>query len=494
MSDDLMAEQPGKSAVEEPAASPKAPRKQSFKGTGFLRLWTGESVSLAGTEITFMAMSIIAVTTLAATPWQMGVLEAAESAAVLLLGLSAGVWADRYERRRIMLVANLARSALVLAIPVLFWLDLLSMTVLYAVVFLVGALSLLFDSAMSAYLPRLLPRSQLERANSWMEGSASVGMVAGPGLAGILVQIVSAPIALIVDSVSYLVSYAALSRLPKAPPSADPAEDADDADGKPVPPVREEPVQPVQQEPDGPAAGLTPVTPPVGPPKETHRAEVLKGLRVLRHDPIQRPMTLAAAHFNIFHSMFFAVNVLFLLKVLDFSPGLLGITSMAGGAAGLVGASCTPFLTRRLGQGPALIAVYAVPGLAAVLVPLAAGADRALAIVLVSVSTFGYTFAVVVNLVISDTVKQTLVPDHLLGRVTASTRFISWGVQPIGALLGGWLGGWLGLVEVMVLASVGLVASALWPLLSPVRTLITLPDSETDEAGAAQDEGSGRSA
>ena len=182
--------------------------------------------------------------------------------------------------------------------------------------------------------------------------------------------------------------------------------------------------------------------------------------------------------------MFFAVNVLFLLKNLDFSPGLLGATSMAGGIAGLVGASCTPLLTRTLGQGRALILVYAVPGLAAVLVPLAAGTGRAVAVALVTISTFVYTCAVVVNLVISDTVKQTLVPDHLLGRVTASTRFISWGVQPIGALLGGWLGTWLGLVEVMVLASAGLVASALWPLFSPVRSLIRLPDDEENEAAA----------
>ena len=462
VSDDLIAEQGQQPHPVPPGEAAKQPKKPSFKGTGFLRLWTGESVSLAGTEITFMAMGIIAVTTLAATPWQMGVLEAAESAAVLLLGLSAGVWADRYERRRIMLMANLARSVLVLSVPALFWLDLLSMPVLYLVVFLVGALSLLFDSAMSAYLPRLLPRSQLERANSWMEGSASVGMVAGPGLAGILVQIMSAPVALVVDSVSYLVSYTTLSRLPKAPPSSDPAEESDEPEDKP-----------------GPVA-----EPGRARPKESHREQVLAGLRVLRHDRLQRPMTLAAAHFNIFHSMFCAVNVLFLLKNLDFSPGLLGATSMAGGIAGLVGASCTPLLTRTLGQGRALILVYAVPGLAAVLVPLAAGTGRAVAVALVTISTFVYTCAVVVNLVISDTVKQTLVPDHLLGRVTASTRFISWGVQPIGALLGGWLGTWLGLVEVMVLASAGLVASALWPLFSPVRSLIRLPDDEENEAAA----------
>ncbi|MEU5091336.1 MFS transporter [Streptomyces sp. NPDC021356] len=452
----------GNPSVEKPAGGKRPREKQKkapFRGTGFLRLWTGETLSLAGTEITFMAIGITAVTTLAATPWQMGVLEAAESAAVLLLGLSAGVWADRYERRALMLVSNVARGLLLFAIPLLFWLDALTIPVLYGVVFLVGAFTLLFDSAMSAYLPRLLPRGQLERANSWMEASTSVGTVAGPGLAGLLIQVMSAPVALVVDCFSYLISCFTLAGLPKAPPSADPAADdertADGANGAEA------------EGAPGEGAG-----PGAGEKRESHRKAVLKGLRLLRDDRIQRPMILAATHFNIFHAMFFAVHTLFVLRVLGFSPGLLGATSMAGGVAGLLGASCTPFLTRLLGQGRALVLAYAAPGVSAVLVPLAQQWDnRPLAVVLVSASTFTWTFAVVVNLVISETVKQSLVPDHLLGRVTATTRFVSWGCQPVGALLGGWLGGRFGLAEVMYVSAAGLLTSALWPLLSPVRSL-----------------------
>ncbi|MER7952485.1 MFS transporter [Streptomyces sp. NPDC096079] len=457
VSDDLMTDQQQVPEQRKPKGRAKEkPRKAPFRGTGFLRLWSGETLSLAGTEITFMAIGITAVTTLAATPWQMGVLEAAESAAVLLLGLSAGVWADRYERRALMIVSNVARGLLLFAIPLLFWLDALTMPVLYAVVFLVGAFTLLFDSAMSAYLPRLLPRRQLERANSWMEASTSVGTVAGPGLAGLLIQVMSAPVALVVDCLSYLVSCFTLAGLPKAPPSADPAD--------------------AEQGPAGDETGT--------PEKETHRKAVLKGLRVLRDDRIQRPMILAATHFNIFHAMFFAVHTLFVLRVLGFSPGLLGATSMAGGVAGLLGASSTPFLTRLLGQGRALVVAYAAPGASAVLVPLAAqGDNRPLAVFLVSASTFTWTFAVVVNLVISETVKQSLVPDHLLGRVTATTRFVSWGCQPIGALLGGWLGGRFGLAEVMYLSAAGLFTSALWPLLSPVRALRGTDGEEDEDAG-----------
>ncbi|MFE7516343.1 MFS transporter [Streptomyces sp. NPDC057540] len=480
VSDDLMTDQqpvPEQRAGDTPDPRPgkkgprDKPKKPPFRGTGFLRLWTGETLSLAGTEITFMAIGITAVTTLAATPWQMGVLEAAESAAVLLLGLSAGVWADRYERRALMIVSNVARGLLLFAIPLLFWLDALTMPVLYGVVFLVGAFTLLFDSAMSAYLPRLLPRRQLERANSWMEASTSVGTVAGPGLAGLLIQVMSAPVALVVDTLSYLISCFTLAGLPKAPPSADPA----DGDERPAG------AQDTADTTDGTG---TPET------KETHRKAVLKGLRVLRDDRIQRPMILAATHFNIFHAMFFAVHTLFVLRVLGFSPGLLGATSMAGGVAGLLGASSTPFLTRLLGQGRALVVAYAAPGASAVLVPLAAQWDnRPLAILLVSASTFTWTFAVVVNLVISETVKQSLVPDHLLGRVTATTRFVSWGCQPIGALLGGWLGGRFGLAEVMYVSAAGLLTSALWPLLSPVRALRGTEDEEDEEDGDGEEGG-----
>ncbi|MDV9192008.1 MFS transporter [Streptomyces sp. SR27] len=491
MSDDLMTDQqqlPEQRAGDKPPPGEQAtggrpgekPKKAPFRGTGFLRLWSGETLSLAGTEITFMAIGITAATTLAATPWQMGVLEAAESAAVLLLGLSAGVWADRYERRALMIVANAARGLLLFAIPLLFWFDALTMPVLYGVVFLVGAFTLLFDSAMSAYLPRLLPRGQLERANSWMEASTSVGTVAGPGLAGLLIQVVSAPVALVVDCFSYVISCFTLAGLPKAAPApADPADD-DEREDK----GGHEGAGERKGDGEGAEAGER-------EQRESHRKAVLKGLLVLRDDRIQRPMILAATHFNIFHAMFFAVHTLFVLRVLGFSPGLLGATSMAGGVAGLLGASSTPFLTRLFGQGRALVLAYAAPGVSAVLVPLAVQWDnRALSIFLVSASTFTWTFAVVVNLVISETVKQSLVPDHLLGRVTATTRFVSWGCQPVGALLGGWLGGRFGLAEVMYVSAAGLLTSALWPLLSPVRALRgTEGDALLGTGGGDGDEG-----
>jgi predicted MFS family arabinose efflux permease len=404
----------------------------SLRGSGFTRLWSGETISLAGSEIAFMAVSLTAVTTLSASAWEMGVLNAAESAAVLVLGLSAGVWADRHERRGIMLGANLARFALMLAVPVLYASGLLAMPVLYVVAFGVGALTLLFDSAMSAYLPHLVGTTRLTRANSWMESSRSVGTVAGPGVAGLLVQISSPPIALLADAVSYLVSFLTLAGLPKSREPGEPQE-----------------------------------------PAEKHRTAILTGLRLLWTDHIQRSMVLSAAHFNTFHSMFFAVFTLYAIKTLHFSPFLLGVVSIAGGAAGLVAANVTSRVSALLGQGPALILVYAAPGLSAALVPLAHHAgNKPVAAALVILAEFTWLFAVVINLVISETIKQTLVPNQMLGRITATTRFISWGIQPIGALLGGLIGSWFGLGTVLWAAAVGLLLSPLWIVFSPVRTLV----------------------
>ncbi|MET7426140.1 MFS transporter [Dactylosporangium sp. NPDC005555] len=414
---------------------------RSFKGTGFIRLWSGETASLAGAEISFMAMSLTAVITLSASPLQMGILEACESLAVLFLGLSVGVWTDRYDRRRLMLAANLGRCLALLVVPVGFWFGFLSMPVLYAVVFVVGALTLLFDSSMSAYLPTLVGKSLLTRANSWMEASRSVGTVAGPGVAGLLVQVISAPLALLVDAVSYLVSWFTLAGLPRKPPAQRPADE----------------------------------------PEVSHFRDIGHGLRFLWSDRIQRPMVLAATHFNIFHAAFFAVYTLYVLRVLHFSPALFGVMSMAGGAAGLLGAVVTQRVTDRLGYGPTLILVYATPAVSALFVPLASSTGNTVgAAFLVATGIFSWTFAVIINLVVSETIKQSLVPDALLGRVTATIRFISWGIQPLGAVLGGALGGAIGLGRTMLIAAVGLLTSALWPLFSPVRDVRTLP-ADSDE-------------
>lgn len=412
--------------------------RRDLADTGFFRLWAGESISLAGSQITLFALPLVAVLTLDADAWDMGLLGAAGSLAVLLLGPSIGVWVDRTDRRAVMQVANLLRFLLLLTIPVAYLVDALNIWLLLVVAFAVGGLSLVFDAAMSSYLPSLVGSSRLVRANSWMQSTASVADTAGPGLAGLLVQFLGAPLAVAADAVSYLGSSLALASLPKAP-------------------------SPKGEEHE----------------EERHLQAIVSGFRLVLRDRVQRPMALAAAHFNLFATMFFTVYMLYVIKVLGFSPLAVGLLNVAGGVGGLAGAWAAGRVAERFGYGPVLTAVYAVPGAAILLVPAAQPFGKGVAGALVAVSTALWAFALLINLILSETIKQALVPSALLGRVTSIIRVVSWGIEPLGALLGGWIASsLLSYRGTLALSGLGILTSALWPLFSRVRTLRTLPDSE----------------
>jgi len=417
--------------------------KSSIIKTDFFRLWLGESVSLVGTQVTTFALPLIAVLTLHANAWQMSLLGAASSDATLLFGLSVGAWADHYERKRLMQFANIGRCTALLAIPVLFWFGLLSMPVLLCVAFVVGMLSLLFDSATSAYLPELVGTTRLTAANSWLQGSVSVSEITGPSLAGILVQVLTAPVVILVDIASYLVSSFALVTLPSKSKIR-----RDSSDEQP------------------------------------HLRAILAGLRLLWSDQIQRPLALAAAHFNLFTSMFFALYTLYVIRVLGLNPFLLGLTTTIGGIGGLVGASMSNRVAGRFGYGRVLCVVYALPGLAGLLIPLAQSFSLPYSAILVGASSVLWSCSVVVNLVLSEAIKQAFVPNHLLGRVTATVRFVSWGIEPLGALLGGVLAvSFLGLHGTLLLAACGVATSAFWPWLNAaVRSLHDLPSDAQEES------------
>jgi len=398
-----------------------------LRETGFNRLWFGETVSQAGSEITFLAIPLTALLLLDASALEMGILGAAGSAASLVFGLPAGVWVDRFERRRMMQLANVARMIVISLVALLAWRDALSMPVLYGATFLIGTFTLIFDSAFAAYLPRLLRKRGLLEANARMQASVATAEVAGPGVSGAMVQLLGAPLTLLVDAVTFLASIFALRTLP--PAAATPQDGAD--------------------------------------AHEASYAAIRGGIAFIARDAVMRPLTVAAAHFNVFTSMFFAVYMLYVVRELDFSPLTLGLLTVAGGLAGITMAGSAGRLARRVGMGRLLIVVYALPGMGALLVPLAGTTGRIPALLLVGTCQVVWAGSVVVNLTLSETLKQSIVPDGLLGRVSATIRFVSWGGEPIGALIGGVLASAvLGLSGTLVLAGVGVLLSAIWPLCS----------------------------
>lgn len=417
-----------------------------LRGTPFPRLWLGETASMLGTQFTTLAIPLLALYELGADVMQMSLLNSAGDAAVLVFGLSAGVLADRYERVGIMLVANAGRVLVLLAIPLAYLMGWLSIPMLVICAFAIGTGSILFDSAYSGYVPKLLTVRQLGTANSYFQASQSSTDVAGPGVAGLLVQLIGAPLVVLVDAISYVVSTICLLRLPRFGPGADEEEEA------------------------------------------THLSAIKSGLGLVWRDRVLRATAVSAGHSNIFHGMFYSVFLIFLARDIGLSSGLIGLIFSVGGVAGVL---CAPLSAKIVAQRDwiAVIAVaYFLPGVFALLVPLTTSMGHLTAIILVTLAEIGWVAAVVVNLIVSETLKQAITPDSHLSRVTSTIRFISWGVEPIGALLGGVLAiGVLGHVGTLVLASAGLATAAVWWLVLPPTDRARVQTMRSARGGDASD-------
>jgi MFS family permease len=395
----------------------------------FVKLWAGETISLVGSQITLLALPLTAVLTLGATPGQMGLLGAIQYAPFLLLGLFAGVWVDRLRRRPILIGANLGRAALLGLVPLLAALDLLRIEHLYVLAFPLGVLTVFFDVAYQSFLPALVRREDLVEGNSKLEASRSVAQVAGPGLAGMLVQFLTAPIALALDAVSFVVSAGCLMLIR----------------------VRES-------------------TPTSGASGRGVLAEIGEGLRLVLGNPLLRPIAGCTGSSNLFSAAIQAVFVLYLTRELGIAPTVLGLIVGAGGVGALLGATLAQPAARRFGVGPTIVWPITLGSGAWLVLPLAGEVPTATVPLLMVAYAILLGGGTIYN-VSQVSLRQAITPDHLQGRMNATMRFIVWGTMPIGALLGGALGEAIGLRTTLIVAALGALLAPLWVLLSPVRTL-----------------------
>lgn len=412
----------------------------------FSALWSAHTITVAGTNTSLVVIPLLALEAVDAGVLQMSILEATESLAVLLFGLLIGVVADGLGGHRSLLLANAVRVAALLSLPIAFFCFTLTFVHIFAVVFLVGLGTLLYHSALSKTVVTEFPRSRWTRINAYLQGSDSVTEVAGPGIGGILVQWVTAPVAVLFDAACYLVGTAVLAvrrRRSSALLDDDRREHPGQAPGHAQDP------EPGQRDAPEPAA-------------EASRG-ALAGLRYLLRQPVLRSINFAAAQFNFFTAMFFGLYTFFLVRVLDFSPLLVGLASVAGGVGGVLATVSVDRLTHRLPTAALFVVSLLVPGVVAFLVPLAQGAGaKAAAFVLVAVSQAAWSLAVVVNLVMSETIKQLLTATAKIGAVSAAIRWITLGVEPAGAILGGIAATAFGPTPVMVVAAAGLLSSPAW--------------------------------
>lgn len=398
----------------------------------FLKFWAAAAISDVGTQISMLAVPLIAALTLQATPWQMGLLSAAAGAPILLVGLFAGVWVDRLRRRPVMIATDLGRAALLLVIPLAAVAGVLRIEILYAVLLLSGVLTVLFDVADMSLLPSLVTPDRIVEGNTKLQATAAAAQVAGPSVGGVLVSLLTAPFALLADALSFLISAAFIARTRVA---------------EPAPETR------------GARAGVF--------------REITEGVRVVVHDRVLGALAGASATTILFGRMFMAVYVLYMTRDLRLSAMGIGLVFATGGVGSFAGSVVAERLARRFGPGPTMIGAQVAFGLTGMMVPVAVLVPS-WALAMIVASEFAQWMAILIYWVVAISVRQAIVPDRVLGRVNATMRFLAGGANPIGAVIGGALGGWIGVPLTLVVASFGMLLGFLW-LLSPVRGLAAMP-------------------
>jgi MFS family permease len=382
--------------------------------TDFRRLFAAAAASTVGTQISFVAVPLLAITVLGATPAEVGALGVLKTIAFLLVGLPAGAWLDRVRRRGVMIAADLTRAALLLSVPVAWWLGVLTIWQLYAVVLLAGVATLFFDVAALSYLPFVVGRDRLIRANAALQGWDAGASTAGPSIGGYLVQVASAPVAILVDGCTYLWSAILLTRIKRREP------------------------------PPAPAA------------RRMLLADIREGVRFVAGHPMLRPIALVGVATNLFLQI-----AIIMVPFAAATPVHVGLFFTAGGVGVLLGSLSAGRLSARYGLGRLLTVAGIVTAPGGLLLPgLSAGAGRWWAMA----GWLALTYRVGVNNVLLVTVRQTVTPDRLLSRMNATMRFLMTGVLAVGAAIAGGLGQFAGIRVALWVAGIGLALSFL-PLL-----------------------------
>ncbi|MFC5830201.1 MFS transporter [Nonomuraea insulae] len=405
----------------------------------FWRFVCSNWVTVLGTQITIVALPLTAVLALHAGAFQLGLLNVVQTAAFLLIGLPAGVWVDRRPRRPILVWADLVRGFALLTVPAAAWLGVLTLPHLYAVALVLGVGTVFFDVAQMSFLPAIVPRQGLERANGRLEVTRQVSVLTGPGLGGWLVATITAPFALLADAFGYLVSAHLLSGIragerPESRPKRRP--------------------RPDERLDERPESG----------PKRRLRAEVAEGIAFVVQDQVLRRVAIGGALTRIALGITAVGYPLYLVVDLHVEATAYGLLLSASAVGALLGAPLVGGLTARFGIGATL---YGSAVLVAVLQLPALATGPGWRLLAFPVASALASAAGVIFNVVQLSYRQRITPEHLLGRVNASMRFIMWGTTPLGGLAGGLLGEWLGGYAVFAAGVIMLALSYLAVVTAP---------------------------
>lgn len=414
----------------ESPAVPTGARTSLLRHRDFRFLWMGDTVSVFGVQFVGFAMPLVAVQVLHADEFQMGILGALETLAFLLISLPAGAWVDRWRKKRVIVVGDLSRAALLLTIPLAFLGGVLSMWQLYVVAFLVGCITVLFDVANQSYLPEIVDGPQIADGNSKLQASQQTAAVAGPALGAWLVRAVGSPLAIGVTAVCMALSSLFVSRI-----------------------AHEE-------------------TPPDKENRPPLVSQVKEGLAFVVGHPLLRRIALCTGTSNFASSAGFALYVIYVVRTLGFSEVVLGTLWSIAAVGGILGALGAGFVARFVGEGRAIPIGALLCGVACFAWPLA---SYLAALPTLYVGGFLIGIGTVLYNVVQVSFRQRLCPKPLLGRMNASMRFLVWGPMPIGALVGGFLGREIGIVPTLwIICTIWLLA-AVPVVFSPLIGMRDLP-------------------
>jgi len=407
---------------------------------GFLKLWIGQSVSVIGSQISGLAFPVLAVTYLHANEFEMGLLNAADTSAFLVFGLLAGALVDRWVKRKVMLVADLVRMVAVAVIPILWMLGVLNIYHLIVIGAVLSIATVFFDVSYQSYIPILLPKEYIGIGNARLETSSQISGIAGPGIVGALLNIFKAPVILIFDAVSFFISALSLWFIKD----------------------REQPK-----------------------PKEDRKplkTEIAEGLKFVWNQKLIRAISFTTSTSNLFGTVVGTMFALYLLSPenLNLSVTSFGILMSIGSIGGLIGATATPRLIKLVGEGPLVVWSALLSGAVQFLIPLAWYIPREWSLVPLAGQAFFTSFFALTYNITQVTARQRLCPEHLLGRMNASIRFMVWGSMPIGALISGVLGTVFGVFPTIWIGCIFGLFCAGFVFFSPLRTMRQMPDKPDD--------------
>lgn len=393
----------------------------------FILLWGGQTISEIGSAITQLMLPLTAVVVLRASTFEVGLLTSATTAAFALITLSAGAIVDRRTKRGIMLACDAVRTLIIGSVPLAWAFGGLTLGQLYAVALTAGVATVFFDVSYQSYLPVLLRQEHLMDGNGKLGVTQSLAQFAGPGLGGGLVAVVGAAGTITAGVVSYVVSVASLLAIR------------------------------TREEPAAPAGG-----------RRNLRAEIAEGLKFVLGHPILRKIVACTGTSNLFGAMAIAVEIVFLVRVLDVRPAFTGVLLAIGAFGGAIGGVLSGRLARWIGSARIIwfsILVFGLPQI------LAALAEPGWLVALFPLGFAAYLFSGVVYNVAQISYRQAVCPLRLMGRMNAAVRWIVWGTMPVGAVIGGALGATIGVRPTLWIALTGSWAAGFWVFFSPLRLM-----------------------